>query len=439
MTQMIEVAADTYDELEYIVRRDYGDSATIHSKQFKRKRGLVSFLTRKMEVVGSVLVQIAPQKSYSANSLGIDHEFEKKKLSVLNLAKSHKQLKNSDLEESDNGSMADPLISLVTTNETSQEKKAPPQPKSETVASLDPAIGNKIDEMMHMMHQINQGKKTELPIFGFVRDLLEHNDFSKKYIAGIIEQLQKKLTMNQLRNEDYVIKKVYEWIEKSISIVAPCPNKKKTDKCRIRILVGPTGVGKTTTLGKLAGKIVTSAPEGSTMNLALFTIDVFRIGAIEQVAKYAEIMLVPMESIFERSKMEHNIIKYQNYKNIVIDTIGRSPHEVEIYEDMYNVLSPCLDNASVSLVFSASTRGRDILNILDKFEKFNYESIILTKVDETRSIGNVISALSERGKSLSFITNGQEVPNDIMEASSGYLMSKLVGFESIFSNHKGGK
>jgi flagellar biosynthesis protein FlhF len=114
---------------------------------------------------------------------------------------------------------------------------------------------------------------------------------------------------------------------------------------------------------------------------------------------------------------------------ILIDTIGKSPSDFEKLGEMRRILSACGNISETHLALSATTKASDVENILRQFEPFMYKSIILTKVDETERLGNVLSVLTDKGKPISYITDGQVVPQDIEEAKVVRLLMKLDGFK----------
>lgn len=437
MAEVIEVVADTEEKLMQKIRSDYGEEVILHQTCQRKKTGL-SGLFGKVEFVASViknptpLFKISPSPSPLRSFSDRPKSWERERLALLSVAKSHLTGAVLPSAESPVPAAAETKRPLPVSDSAFESAAA----ESSRVLEINQKMNETLSYIKSKMEQLEPaagGKVIEIEPIRKIREWLVHNDFSEDYIRQIIQRFHSQLSLSQLNDSGTVKSRLAEWIRESLLIAKPDPDGAKNGKARVSVLIGPTGVGKTTTMAKMAGKIVNQAESGDkreTMALALLTIDVYRIGAAEQVKTYGEIMDAPFEKIFTKSDFEANLVKYQHYKHILVDTIGRSPKEKIISEEMRNVLSGCLKSADVYLVLSASTRERDLEAILDQFDKFNYQSVILTKVDETSCIGNVISALAKKKKPIAYIANGQVVPNDFMEADADYLMNQLDSFDA---------
>jgi flagellar biosynthesis protein FlhF len=271
------------------------------------------------------------------------------------------------------------------------------------------------------------GKRDDHPAFVRVVELLKTNDFSENYINGMLEKLRKEMSLEQLDNFDLVQERLLEWIGESISIF-------KEDavirKPRIMVLIGPTGVGKTTTLSKLAAIYGIGTEEIPAVDVRMITIDSFRICAKEQLEQIGNIMQIPVSGVVNRQDIKKEIALYsEDIDLFLIDTIGNSPKDSPKIGEMKEILDGCPKHSEYHLVISAATKASDIEEIMRQFEPFNYRSIILTKMDETGTYGNIISALAEKRKCISYITNGQTVPEDIRRASVVRFLVNLEGFK----------
>jgi len=285
-----------------------------------------------------------------------------------------------------------------------------------------------LDALKELKEKVeNTGKKEEHPSFTRVAELLKANDFSEKYINGMLERLRKDLTLEQSEDFDIVQNHVLEWIGESIGIYK---EEAVTRKPRIMVLVGPTGVGKTTTISKLAAIYGIGTDEIPAVDVRLITIDTFRICAKEQLEQIGSIMQIPVSCVQNKQDIRKEIALYSDDIDLfLIDTIGNSPKDSSKIGEMKEILDGCPKNAEYHLVMSAATKSSDMEEILRQFEPFNYKSVILTKMDETGSFGNIISALAEKRKCISFITNGQAVPEDIRRASIVRFLINLDGFK----------
>ncbi|MDR1839451.1 MAG: AAA family ATPase [Treponema sp.] len=271
------------------------------------------------------------------------------------------------------------------------------------------------------------GKKEEHPAFVRAVELLRANDFSEKYINGMLERLRKELSLETLDDLDAVQDRLLEWIGESISIFK---EDEKQRKPRIMVLVGPTGVGKTTTISKLAAIYGIGTDEIPAIEVRMITIDAFRICAKEQLESIGNIMQIPVSCVVDKQSLRKEVaIHTEGTDLILVDTIGKSPKDSTKLGEMKEILDGAGRGAEFHLVISAGTKTSDIEDIMRQFEPFNYRSVVLTKMDETDRIGNIISALAEKRKSISYITDGQTVPVDIKRASVVRFLINLDGFK----------
>jgi flagellar biosynthesis protein FlhF len=271
----------------------------------------------------------------------------------------------------------------------------------------------------------------EHPTLDRIDDILILNDFSSSYRKGLLERARKEFSLDALNNYDAVQDKVLEWIGEGIKIYG---NYEFSDKFKVRprimILVGPTGVGKTTTVAKLAANFGIDDKGHHKRKVSLVTIDSYRIGAKQQLEVYSGVMGFPCFSAGDYDELKKIIaVNSDNTDLFLIDTIGKSPRDMVQLGEMKLLLNACGSLAEVHLAVAATTKPSDIEEILKTFEPFNYKSVIVTKMDETIRIGNIIGALSEKVKPVSYVTNGQKVPTDIRKASIVQFLINFEGFK----------
>jgi flagellar biosynthesis protein FlhF len=265
------------------------------------------------------------------------------------------------------------------------------------------------------------------PAIKKVKELLILNDFSYEFIEEMLDRIRREFSLEDLNKIALIQKAVIDWIGEKIQIY-PVKDILKS-KPRIIVVVGPTGVGKTTTIAKLAaiyglGKI----GNGCHQQVRMVTIDNYKIAAKKQIEIYADIMQIPASYAETRNDLEKIINMYQDHNVLLIDTIGKSPNDYDKLAEMRSIVGACGVLSEVHLAISATTKLSDIEEIIHQFEPFKFKAIIVTKLDETTRIGNLVSALAKHKKSISYITDGQMVPQDIAPASIARLLMCLEGF-----------
>lgn len=270
-------------------------------------------------------------------------------------------------------------------------------------------------------------RQDEHPTILRIEELLKKNEFTTEYIKKISDHIRKEYSLETLDDFDVIQKSVVDWIGESICVA----NVANTARPNIIILVGPTGVGKTTTVAKLAANYINpkTANEQGTLNVRIITTDSYRIGAKEQLEKYGEVMRIPVSLVNTADDMQKLLTMYGHGVDVIlVDTTGHSPKDYESLAKMRKVLDFHGGTSQVFLTVSASTKASDLRIILQQYEIFGYTSLIITKLDETDCIGTVISILDEKQKHIAYFTDGQRVPRDFEKANPVRMLINLSGF-----------
>ncbi|EDL63962.1 flagellar biosynthesis protein FlhF [Bacillus sp. SG-1] len=177
-------------------------------------------------------------------------------------------------------------------------------------------------------------------------------------------------------------------------------------------VIGPTGVGKTTTLAKMAYEAVLERRK----KIAFITTDTYRIAAIEQLKTYAQLLNVPLEVVYKLEDFQKAIEKFKDYDMVFIDTAGRNFREEKYVKDLEKMID-FKNDMETFLVLSMTAKERDLNQIIHNFSTVPIEKFIFSKVDETSSYGTMYNILRNEEKGAAYITAGQSVPEDISEAS----------------------
>jgi len=194
---------------------------------------------------------------------------------------------------------------------------------------------------------------------------------------------------------------------------------------KIMMFVGPTGVGKTTTLAKLAARY--AYLKDKKYKVGIITLDTYRIGAVEQLMQYAKMMRIGIEAVVDPPEFLTALQTLRHMDYILIDTVGSSQYDKEKIDKLQQFLMSHTEiGIDVSLVLSAPTKLEDMRTIYQNFSPLGIDTLIFTKLDETLGFGNIFSLVYETEKPVSYLSAGQEVPDDLMCADSDYLVECML-------------
>lgn len=247
------------------------------------------------------------------------------------------------------------------------------------------------------------------------------NEVGEQYANQIIDEIEKINKPNM--PFDYALANTYQRMILKFGNpegITPAEKGPKTV-----FFVGPTGVGKTTTIAKIASKFCVE--EGK--KVALLTADTYRIAAAEQLRTYANILDIPFQIIYSAEEVEQALKVYREYDYILIDTAGHSHHN-EAQKEVMNGFIHSVDGKAekeVFLVLSATTKYRDLLSIADTYSAMTEYKLIFTKLDETSTFGNLLNLKLHTGAALSYVTCGQNVPDDIEIFNPQRTVKQLLG------------
>lgn len=330
-------------------------------------------------------------------------------------------------------------------NQSSQEKFIPPLPVSRNPAEEKPPLtkvysppkstaGINEKAEFNLIHQEIKELKGKLDLLVTQRQVGDRHvspDQGGEFYRCMVENgLESKLSEQLLQDlngslesgdKEGIRRELVDRLEKLIEVGSD-PWIEEEGRPRVAALVGPTGVGKTTTLAKLAADFAFNQQR----KVALITVDTYRIAAVEQLKTFAEILGVPLKVVFTPNELSAAIGGFSDYDLVLIDTAGRSQRNTIQMTELKNFIGMAGHKLSTYLLLSATTKYRDLLNIVDNFQKISFDQIIFTKMDETITFGSMISLLAEVKKPLSYVTMGQNVPEDIEVADAAKLANMVL-------------
>ncbi len=195
---------------------------------------------------------------------------------------------------------------------------------------------------------------------------------------------------------------------------------------KVMMLVGPTGVGKTTTVAKLAARYAYLLDKP--YKVALLNLDSYKVGAIEQLEHYADIMQIEHHSVSSVEEFQEQLEKLADYDIILVDTAGMSPYDTQTFiKTVEFVHSHGVRNMEVQLVLSATVKYEDMEDIYKNFSFLNLDSVIISKFDETKHFGTLLNFMLLYKLPMSYFSIGQEVPDDLLLATKEYLLEHFIG------------
>jgi flagellar biosynthesis protein FlhF len=258
-------------------------------------------------------------------------------------------------------------------------------------------------------------------LFRLFTDLLDA-ELGEEVARELVERVRSDPHSEGLDDPVMLKARIAGMIEGDIRVAGPI--KVNPGQCRVAALVGPTGVGKTTTIAKLAANFRLKEKR----RVGLITVDTYRIAAVEQLRTYADIIDLPMLVVSSPREMREAIQRMNNLDLILMDTAGRSPRdEVRIQELRAFLTEAGADE--VHLVLSSVAASRTLEETAQRFAAVGATAMILTKLDEASGLGNVLPVVRSGGLPLSYLTNGQNVPDDIETADARRLARMILTVE----------
>ncbi len=365
------------------------------------------------------------QKNIDIKSTFLDdlsHSIEDSSSTIENDLLSKKRMDKADLSNNP----------IIDTKEDALHHKAQQELLAEEEQEMPEKFEKELSEIKDVLQQLmDQNKETNKIGFQsksdsnealFVQpfdEVLKDNDYDEKERGVLLKEVTNSISKEDLKDKYKIEKSLKDLLKSKIITTGPI---QLNDRKKIVMFIGPTGVGKTTTMAKLGA--INSLREGH--KVVFVTLDNYRIAATEQLKKYAEIMRIPIHACNDQNEFKE-IVDNEKADIIMVDTSGRSHKnelkiaEIKSYADLVDY------DIEKILCVSANTKKRDIKDIFRAFDVMEFDSVIITKVDETSYIGNVVDIADKYNKPISYFSNGQEVPNDIIVADPDNLVDIMLG------------
>lgn len=247
------------------------------------------------------------------------------------------------------------------------------------------------------------------------------NEVDEKYANQLISEMEKVYKQNL--PIDNVLAGIYQRM--ILKFGKPAPITPAAEGPRVVLFMGPTGVGKTTTIAKLASRYIVEEKK----KVALVTADTYRIAAAEQLSTYATILQAPFRVIYTRDELVEAVKYYHDFDYIFVDTAGHSHQNAEQIQAMKELIASVEEVAEKQtyLVLSATTKYSDLRKIADKYTAITSYHLIFTKVDETFCVGSMYNLKMHTGASIAYVTSGQNVPDDIETFNPQSTVKMLLG------------
>jgi len=325
-----------------------------------------------------------------------------------------------------------PLIEIVAAVEAgdgaTDMKITPSKPPSInffTKPQQNDDINIQIDSIKEMLNTVlwkldnTQASDSSRNIMTKQRDILIKNNINNAIADKILNIVSRQISISD-KNEESIKNAIKVIIKEFLG--SPYEIDMSTNRQKVFFFIGPTGVGKTTTIAKLAAKLSLL----NNKSVGLITADTYRIAAVEQLKTYSEILGIPLYVIYDPEDMNIALQEFSDKNYILVDTAGRNHNNKSLLMELNSLISN-VEEPEIFLLVSLTTNYQDIVNIIKAYDFIKDYKIIFTKSDEATSLGNILNVRILTSKQISYITTGQSVPDDIELANVDKIAESLVG------------
>lgn len=399
--------AKTKEEAMLMVKEELGPDAIVMNIKTISPKGILSiFKKSRVEVTAAIDDNISEKKVETTKSQPVSRREEPGSDFIKGFATS------TNYSEDAKNAIEEKINNIALLLEQQMKLK-------EEQEKLSDFVEIKRDSLEEETLPVKEDKVIDNKVVELVKEQLLDNEVMEKHADGIIREFASESGNVPIDN---ILSKVYQKIVLKLGeIKALQPGEGKP---KIVFFVGNTGVGKTTTMAKLASKVMLEEKK----KIAMVSVDTYRIAAIDQIKTYANILSVPMEVVYTPEEMMNVVDKHKSCDFIFVDTAGRSHRNEEQKRDLQEIVDSVKDyEKEIYLVVSATVKYNDLKSISKTYDDMFPYKLIFTKLDETRGWGNILNLKLDTGKDLSYVTWGQNVPDDIGEVNPQIIAKKLLG------------
>jgi len=412
--------ARTEEEAIAIAKNEMGENVVVMSSRNIKRKGLFAFLKKP-------LVEI---------TVGMEEESERQISDAISAiartAKSSMSVSSSSPRVSSATANAVSAYNAGAATKTAAANEIPSVSKANNGGDSAIVLEKRLDSLQSLLEQQFTKENEEedfvptpddasMKFLKLIYNTLIENEVAEKYVNEIMDEVGK--IRNPKSNIDLLLSNIYQKMilkfgqADTISL--------EGEKKHVIFFIGPTGVGKTTTIAKLASDLCVNHKK----KVALLTTDTYRIAATEQLKTYAGILNIPCKVIYTDEELMKSVNEFEDCQYILVDTAGHSHHNDEQKNAIAHYLKSVDETVEkdIYLVLSATTKYKDLLSIADSYSEITDYKLIFTKLDETTTLGNLFNICMHTGSSMSYVTCGQNVPNDIEVFSPQSTVKLLLG------------
>lgn len=405
---------DTETEAVMKAKEDLGSGAVVLNVKTMRHRGFARLFKKDYVEITAAL----EEKEFANN-------VNSKKPTFSAASKIATQVNNSQENTSKIDYKADEEVRITPVSNNSQKKAVVIEEKLDDIHKM---IKDKMEKDEKTTEEDKNTKQHNNANFKFLKLIYKkmiNNEVDEKYANAIINDIENSLKKES--NLDSILASVYQKIILKLGEPSIIDG---NDRKKVIFFIGPTGVGKTTTIAKLASDFKLNKHK----NISMITADTYRIAAVEQLNTYAGILDVSVNVIYTPSEIVENVNELIHSDMIFVDTAGRSHKNVEQRDEIIEMIN-LVKNAEIDadvevyLVLSVTTKYKDLISIVDAYKDVEGIKLLFTKIDETCALGNILNIRWYTDAPLSYSTNGQNVPDDIEKLDVQKLAKYLLGGE----------